>query len=127
MKSTNLLFTFFLSSVLLANGCGRNEHSLKDSGEYQVRNDLAVADALVLSYQQVFLFRSISVGESQSSTCDLYAKDYQAKAGVTVLPNSLKVTFDEPVRHCASRNAIKQCETHQYVYTFYCRYQMDRT
>lgn len=120
MKGTFLIVVL----ALLSNACGAREDYLKDSGEYQIRNDLAVSGELILSFQQVFLFRSISIGATQSSACESFANDHKLKSGVEVIPGTLKLTYDEPARHCARRNALKQCESYQYVYTFKCNYKV---
>src|SRR6478735_5163582 len=115
----------FIGLTLLASACGSNDNYLKDTGTYEVRKDLSVTGNLVLSFQQVFLFRSIAVGEAQSSACEAFAKDHEKRTGIAVVPGSLKVTFDdEPSKHCARRNTLKQCESSQYVYTFYCKFQV---
>jgi hypothetical protein len=120
MKSAFIIFAL----ALLGNACGAREDYLKDSNDYQIRNDLAVNGELVFSFQQVFLFRSISIDASQSSACQSFAKDHESKAGAVVIPGTLKITFDEPQRHCARRNVFKQCESYQYVYTFHCNYKV---
>jgi hypothetical protein len=120
MKSALII----LALALLGNACGARDDYLKDSNEYVIRNDLAFNGGLVFSFQQVFLFRSISIDASQSSACQAFAKDHESKSGTAVIPDTLKITYDEPGRHCARRNAFKQCESYQYVYTFHCNYKV---
>jgi hypothetical protein len=113
---------FALSFVLVA--CGSSENFLNDSDSYTVQESLDVGGNIVFSFQQVYLFRAIAIDASQTSACAAFAKDHEAKSGVAVIPDSLKLTYEEPVKRCARRNAFKQCETHQYIYTFHCRYQV---
>jgi hypothetical protein len=114
---------FFLIFGLIVTACGSQDDFLEDSSEYQVRNDLALSGELVLSFQQVSLYRSISLDVTQSSACEAFAKDHVAKSGTAVVANTLKLSYEDPARRCARRNAFNQCETYQYIYTFQCRYK----
>jgi hypothetical protein len=120
-------FRFFvLALAVMANACGSNEDFLKNQGGYETQADLAVAGTVTLSFKQTYLYRSITIGTDQSSTCEASAKDYETKSGIALIPESLNMAYDEPGRHCARRNAFRQCETYQYVYTFHCRYQIQK-
>ncbi|WP_141735022.1 hypothetical protein [Oligoflexus tunisiensis] len=114
-----LFFVAFMTAI----ACGSREDYLSNSATYQVRNDLALSGELVLSFQQVYLFRSISIDATQSSACETFSKDHETKTGQAVVPGTLKLTYDAPARRCARRNTFNQCETYQYIYTFHCRYK----
>lgn len=114
---------FVLILASFASACGSDKDFLKDQDTYEVRSDIGLAGTVTLSFQQVFLYRSISIDESQSSACVRHAADYEAKAEVKLISESLQLSYDQPSKHCARRNTFKQCETYQYIYTFHCRYK----
>jgi hypothetical protein len=120
MKRLFLLIALSFAFV----ACGSSENFLQNSESYTVQESLDVAGTINFSFQRVYLYRSISIDASLSSACASFAKDHEAKTGVAVLADSLKLSYEEPVKRCARRNAFNQCETHQYIYTFQCRYQL---
>jgi hypothetical protein len=116
---------FILALTVLANACGSSSSFVRDDSPYAVEQRLGIDGAVVLSYTHAYLYRAIAIDGSQAATCATYARDYGARAGVKLIQESLELTYDAPGRHCARRNAFKQCETYQYIYTFHCQYRVE--
>ncbi len=103
-------------------GCGDQKDFIKDSDSYQVRNELNVTGNIILSFEQVSLYRSITIGATEADRCRAIAQDFSMSQGINLNVASLKLSYEEPSKHCARRNAFKQCETNQYIYTFSCQF-----
>ncbi len=109
--------------AFIVTACGASQDYRSDSESFQVRQDLQAAGSVTLAFQQAFLYRSITIGSPQTSRCQSIATDYSKTSGTEVVKESLKIGYEAPEKHCAKRNFAKQCETHQYVYTFTCQFQ----
>ncbi|MCX6129650.1 MAG: hypothetical protein NTX25_11370 [Proteobacteria bacterium] len=116
-----LLLFLAMTSILL--GCGDQINRQHDSESYRVRTDLNAAGRVSLSFEQVFLYRDISVGQSQSIRCKEFGKDYEKNSGIAINTEQFKLSFEPPTKHCARRNFAKQCETYQFVFTFICNFE----
>ena len=118
-------FIKVLLTALFFTACG-SQHDFKHSSDsYQVNQNqnLDAAGKVTLSFEQVSLSKNLAVTEAFTKKCAAFAADYTKASGVEVAPDSLHVTFSEPSKHCARRNAARQCETHQFIYNFSCEYQ----
>ncbi len=113
---------FLVSLAVLVSHCGTQNDSSVDANSYQVNEELALTGNFQFKFQESHLYKSITIGAGQAQRCRDIAADFSQQRGVSINPSSLKILHSEPGKHCLRRDALKNCEKYEYIYSFTCQF-----